>query len=478
MEENNNVQYNRRASDKEKTKKGLSLRALNYIMSGVTFTVSVLMLVSAYFTSKGYSELKTSTENYIVWEQSAEDLIEASDYLTEQARSFAVTGDVSYMENYFKEANETKRRDKALEVIRESLRGSQALIHLQNAMKKSVDLMQREYYAMRLAISAFGLDINSAPEEIKNVTLDEKDAALSKDEQEKLACMTVFDDVYKEYKETIMSETQKCVGDLALATRQNMEKSFSRFTMLMTVQWILIIVLVITVITVILLTSIQIINPLVRAVPNIKDEKPLSVDGAYEYRFLAKTYNHMYKVNKQQKSRLKYEATHDVLTGALNRNGYEVACKSSDLENYALVVVDLDNFKMINDTYGHPTGDSVLIRVANEIRRNFRSSDYICRVGGDEFVLIINKLKDTPENREAICKKLQRINDAIRSKDEGLPETSVSAGAAFGESCDDSVETAKKADSALYEVKQGEKGGLAFYREKERPQRRKTDKAE
>ncbi len=469
MEENNNDEkYNRRATDNEKNKKGLSLRALNYMMSGVSFVISVLMLVSVYFTSKGYSELKNSTENYIVWEQSAEDLIEASNYLTEQVRSFTVTGEREYMDNYFREANETRRRDKALEVMRKNLKDSPAFVHLQNAMTKSVDLMEREYYAMRLTVSAFGLDINGMPDEIKNVTLDEKDAALSKSEQEKLACMTVFDDVYKEYKETIMSETEKCVGDLALTTRRNMEDSFNGFTTLMTVQRILIVLLVITVITVILLTSVQVIKPLVKAVPDIKEEKPLSTKGAYEYRFLAKTYNNMYKVNKQQKSRLKYEATHDALTGTLNRNGYETACKSPDLENYALIMVDLDNFKQINDTYGHPTGDSMLVRVADEIRKNFRSSDYICRVGGDEFVLIINKFNDTPENREAICDKLERINDAIRSDDGGMPRTSVSAGAAFGENCEDCVETAKKADSALYEVKQGKKGGLAFYREKEK----------
>ena len=463
MKKDNKVKYNRRQTDRENAKKGLSLRALNYIMSAVTFVISALMLVSVYLTTKGYAEMKECTEDYIVWEQSAEMLKNGSDYLTEQVRTFTVTGEKEHMDSYFNEANVTRRRDKALEVIKSNLKGSQAYVYIQHAMKESLELMDREYYAMRLTADAFGISESELPEEIKSIKLKDEDIAKSNEEKSALARSYVFDKEYRDYKESIYGDIQKCVGDLAESTRVQMSESFISFNKFMTMQKILIAALVAIVVTIIVLTAVQIVKPLARAIPNIEGEKPLPEQGAYEYRYLAKTYNNMYKINKQQKSRLKYEATHDILTGMLNRSGYESICSSPELENYALMIIDVDNFKSVNDTHGHATGDAVLIMAANELKKNFRSSDYICRVGGDEFAVVINRFNDNAENRNALINKMKTINEVTQSGHEGLPVVTISTGVAFGVNCEDSVETAKNADKALYTVKQGVKGTVAFY---------------
>ena len=107
--------------------------------------------------------------------------------------------------------------------------------------------------------------------------------------------------------------------------------------------------------------------------------------GSYEFRYLAKTYNKMYEAFKQSIENLNYEASHDSLTGVYNRAGYDVVKQSLDLKSTAVLIIDADNFKKINDMYGHLVGDQVLKKIEDALRAAFRSEDYICRVGGDEF---------------------------------------------------------------------------------------------
>lgn len=444
---------------------GISLKKLNYVVCGVTCVISVLMLISLYLTSTGYADVRQNTEHYITWEQSAERLLAGSDYLTEQVRAYAVTGKQEYLDNYFVEARVTRRRDKALNEIKSNLKDHQAYEDLQDAMKSSVELMEREYYAMRLTAEAFELDITDYPEEVKNVELKESDLTLTRDKQKEAARNMVFDSVYKAYKDKIINGTQECIQHLAEETRGLMTKSFDRLNLLLVIHRILIIVLVAVVIVVVGLTSFQVIRPLIKAVPRIKEEKPLATEGAYEYKFLAKTYNKMYESNRRQKSQLRYEAMHDVLTGTYNRAGYEEIIESKELENYALLIIDLDNFKHINDTYGHQIGDALLMKAADELKRSFRSSDFICRIGGDEFAVIMNKAGEYKERKELISEKILKINDALADKNTGLPVMSISVGAAFGETPEDFVKTAKNADDALYSVKGAGKHNISFSEE-------------
>ncbi len=105
---------------------------------------------------------------------------DGSDYLTEQVRLYAVTGERQYMEAYFKEKNITKRREKGLEEL-EKYESSQSTEYLQKALDSSNNLTNLEYYSMRLISEAHGLDIKSLPEEIQQVELLEEDKNLSLD---------------------------------------------------------------------------------------------------------------------------------------------------------------------------------------------------------------------------------------------------------------------------------------------------------
>ena len=454
------------AKIKEKEREGISLKKLNYVISAITVIVSVLMLVSLYMTARGYRDVRQNTDNFILCEKSANDLKAGSDYLTEQVRAFTVTGQTEYMDNYFNNEKGIQRRDNALESVKDIISGTKAYGHLEDATKESIALMEREYCAMKLAVTAYGIDIDTCPDEVKNAVISDEYAAMSKQETAEAARSMVFDDIYKEYKNKIEQNIHDSVEELTSSTEKLMRESLYRLNVLLVVQRIMVVVLVIVIAGVIAVTMVQVITPLLRAIPRIKDEKPLSLRGAYEYRFLAKTYNKMYEINRAQKRKLKYDATHDVLTGTFNRAGYENICESGELTDYAVLMIDLDNFKHINDTGGHGAGDRILVKAATEFKKAFRVSDFICRIGGDEFAVIMNGIA-AEENRETIIReKLRRINENLAASKDDLPVISVSAGVAFGDVDSDINEVVKAADDALYEVKNHGKHDIRFHEDK------------
>lgn len=155
-----------------------------------------------------------------------------------------------------------------------------------------------------------------------------------------------------------------------------------------------------------------------------------------------------------------YKATHDSLTSLHNRAGYNFLLSTLDLSNTYLLVIDVDSFKSINDNYGHEVGDKVLQKVAKTIKGNFRSNDYVCRIGGDEFVVFIANTDD--DQRQIIIDRVAQINAELADSSDSLPPVSVSVGAVMGSEDTDAKELFEKADRALYERKRNGKNGITF----------------
>ena len=457
MDEKNKVEIKKRH--------GISLKSLSYVMCGMIIIIAVLTLVSTYVSANKYSRVREYTLNYIEQQQVAELLKDGSDYLTEEVRAFTVTADRTHLDNYFKEANVTKRRDMALDQLKKDLDGTASYASLTESMNTSIKLMDREYYAMRLTIEARGYDITEYPEAIRNVKLKESDLKLSKEEMALKAEEMVFDDEYHWYKEKIYSELQNCLNALAESTEENVEASFEHLNVLFVIQHVLMISLVIVTVVMIIITSIQVISPLIRAIPRIKEDLPLAVHGAYEYKYLAQTYNKMFEAHRRQKKILAYEAAHDELTGLLNRNGLNKAIKHISLENTALLIIDIDDFKMVNDSKGHVIGDETLKSVADEIERSFDADDIVSRIGGDEFLVLMTDVSDCAEFRHLISTRLAHINESLAYKSDDIPPVSVSIGVSFGHNDSEFTEMEKKADEALYQVKNSGKKNYAFFEE-------------
>ncbi|QQO10783.1 diguanylate cyclase domain-containing protein [Breznakiella homolactica] len=165
---------------------------------------------------------------------------------------------------------------------------------------------------------------------------------------------------------------------------------------------------------------------------------------------------------------MKILANHDGLTGLANRTLLDELSESV-IENakrysrqFAVLYMDLDNFKPINDSLGHDSGDAVLVEVARRLKKSIRSSDIIARVGGDEFIAVLQNV-DTPETAQNIAEKL--INGMQRPIRVG--KDTVRLGISIGIALyplhgEDFNSLCRNADNAMYQVKQDRKNWYAF----------------
>ena len=156
---------------------------------------------------------------------------------------------------------------------------------------------------------------------------------------------------------------------------------------------------------------------------------------------------------------LQDQASTDGLTGLYNRKGYERLLEEIRPQATTLLLFDADQFKRINDDFGHEAGDKVLRKIGRALQENFRREDYICRIGGDEFAVLV--LNADQSMYDLIMKKVSRINIALSHVEDGLPAASVSVGAATGAA--DCSTLFAHADAALYRVKAAGGRGCSFY---------------
>lgn len=431
--------------------KGVSIRSIQMLMALLMLVISVLLLFTTFRTKVGYSRMREYTGNYIQWERDADKLQMASDYLTEQVRCFVETGKREYLDNYFEEAEVTRRRDKALDSIRAITDDHDAYTALEAAMVESVALMDREYYAMRLAVAANGYDVKEFPQAIRAVELSEEDALLPRAKQEVRARKMVFDDVYHIKKESISAHVQECLDTLTNEVENHQKASIEALDDMLFKERTLILIAILATLFTMLLTTLLVVSPLLRAVVYIRADQPIPIKGSNEFQFLAKTYNLMYEANKEKTERLTYDATHDQLTGIHNRSGYVFFLKNTDWRSSALLLFDVDKFKQINDGNGHELGDKALVKVAQVIRNSFRNQDHVCRIGGDEFAVIM--VHTDSAHTELVKQKASRINDILADCEDGLPPISLSCGVAYGDASQDTEAIFKRADAAMYAVK-------------------------
>lgn len=171
---------------------------------------------------------------------------------------------------------------------------------------------------------------------------------------------------------------------------------------------------------------------------------------------------------KESEERLAYIAHHDVLTGAANRLLLSASLDSAiaharrESQRFALLYLDLDRFKAINDLYGHEYGDEALRVVAERIRKSIRTEDVLARVGGDEFVVLMAPLVD-PQDAAALAEKIIRaVGEPLQVGGKDL-QIGISVGIGL---YPDDAQTPdgliKAADAAMFSAKQQDKGTFRF----------------
>lgn len=173
---------------------------------------------------------------------------------------------------------------------------------------------------------------------------------------------------------------------------------------------------------------------------------------------------------KQAANRIKHLATHDMLTGLPNRvmfqellrNTIRSANRYKD-HRFAVLFIDLDRFKTVNDTFGHNAGDRLLVAVANRLKEPLRESDIVARLGGDEFVVLLNRISERSKALHIAENILKTFAQPIQMDDrEFLIGGSIGI-SLFGEDAHNEEELMNHADTAMYAAKEIGRNNVQCY---------------
>lgn len=178
------------------------------------------------------------------------------------------------------------------------------------------------------------------------------------------------------------------------------------------------------------------------------------------------------QINKQKL--LEYQATHDNLTGLPNRllltDRIEHSISRVIRNNLygGLIFIDLDNFKEVNDTLGHDIGDRLLVLVANKLKKTIRSEDTIARIGGDEFIILVDSIgqdrDEAKHNMEVLAQKVKLSLNSIIEIDGHKNISTPSIGVTlFNDATVDAKDIIKQADTAMYMAKNKGKNSIEFF---------------
>jgi diguanylate cyclase (GGDEF)-like protein/PAS domain S-box-containing protein len=181
-------------------------------------------------------------------------------------------------------------------------------------------------------------------------------------------------------------------------------------------------------------------------------------------------------VQRASAAQLKWTSEHDALTGLPNRRAFEAHLQAATVRamqhdrRVGLLLLDLDHFKHVNDTLGHPAGDHLLAVFAQRLQECIRESDFVARLGGDEFAVVFENGDREPDILEAGQSILRHLQQPVRYEGRVISASASMGGALFPCDANNAHELFKNADIALYALKESGRGGTRMFHEHMREQ--------
>lgn len=446
--------------------KSIRIRTLNKILMVLSCILCLGAFLATVRTKFCSWDLADTMNDYAECNKAVNSFREASDYLTDQVRLFAINLDPVNMNLYFDELENVQRRDRAIEILEMTHENDEPDEYLKKAFEASRNLEKAEYYSFRMVCEGLDYSEDDMPLQIRNVVLPEEIENMSDQRKIVEARSYLFESEYMTEKSQVLNYIAKTLTSLIddyLVKESESEKKLSDS---ITFQHIIIILLLAVSATLFILLIILVLNPISSFVKAIEKGSKINLKGSYELRYIQNSYNQLIEKNENRASILKYKAEHDPLTGLINREAFvdiKEALSKFD-EPVAYLIIDIDYFKKINDTYGHATGDMVLKKTAEDLLIQFRSTDYVARIGGDEFAVIMTKFGEDPES--VIERKIKTLNETLQKEgldSNNLPPVSLSVGVSISYTgFNKKMET--EADEAMYRVKKGGRCNCSFYK--------------
>ena len=441
---------------------GIKIKTINITMLVMIFLICACVFVAAFRLKSKVGDIIKGMEGYALCTKAVNDFRDTSDFLTNQVRFFLIMQDESYAQQYLHEYSTIKNRESALSIIKQWHDADDADLNMKLAFEESQMLAKTEMYSIALTYSALGTVLGNLPAELNDIKLLPEDLELTSEAKLEKAEELLFDINYQNSKSRINGYTTKVLEYVITKHLANQGRDTIIFNRHFLIQIITIIAMLFSGLALFIATNILILSPIDYDIKSIRNEKKMHVVGSYEMRLIAKSYNALREKDEIKASVLKHKAEHDPLTGLINREAFNQIKEvlSDTAEPVAYLIIDLDFFKSVNDQYGHPVGDLVLKKIADILSEQFRNTDYVARIGGDEFAVIMTKFGDGPEI--VIQRKIETINRMLQNTEDGLPKVSLSVGVAIS-TMGYNIKLEEQADKALYHVKQGGRCNCSFF---------------
>lgn len=421
-------------------------KGIDFLVIAVFF---VIILIATYISltfisrkiNNKFKSVQHSINSYIACEHASQTIKDTAAYLTEQAQLFIITHDSKYAENYLNEKFVIRNRDKALsdllKITSESDINYQKLL---NAIRQADSLSSIELYGIKLAYVASGIE--NIPDRIASIYIRPNDLRTTPEEQQLVALQTISGQGYLSYKKRVSETCVSIIYNIENEIQTNLQDSADNLKKMLIILTVIENILLIFSVVFFLCLIIMVLYPLSNFIQSITKKERLRVMGSREMRYLAKTYNEVHEF--------------DVLTKILNRRAFAELCHryKEDRCDLAFLIIDVDDFKEINETYGHSKGDFILQTVASYLTIIFDKDAHVTRIGGDQFGILIPHL--TKNNFPTLVEKIGDLNEALSSLPD-YKDISVSAGIAFS-SDGYNRDLYEAADKALYQSKTTGKG--------------------
>lgn len=445
---------------------GIRIKSLAHVCIVICGVLFAITYMSISRVDESYHHVIESSNDCIEGQECAVNLERKSDYLTDEVRLFVISQDTDHLYEYFKEVD-SKNREHMVERLAQICgeEDSDAVEQLSKALQESHALEDSEIHAMKLIAFNLQLAESVLPAPVAEWKLTQEELAMTVEERRLIAYDLVYGEEYLKRKYRIEQSTDKTFKLLTevMVTRQKESGRALERTLLE--QRICTFFMMLLVVSVFGLVGVLLVYPVTQHVRSIQSNKPWKSIGGHEIRYLADIYNHLYAKNAMYREELQYKAEHDALTGICNREIFEQKkdlLRGRDI-HIALLLLDIDEFKNVNDSLGHDVGDEALCRVASFLKKAEENENvFAARIGGDEFAVILTEA--TKEHYPKIQQEIDHLNEILQEGEGGIPSLSVSVGVAFSEK-GYSTELFHQADMALYFTKKHGRQGCSSYDE-------------
>lgn len=310
---------------------------ISALMLGIFFFVAILLGSSILFMSSSIKDEQTAEKRRTEFKQLGINLANASDYLTDEARKYAVTRDEIHMNKYWKEINVTKTRDNVISRLDELNSPSEEMALLAEAKKNSDALVETERHSMRLVLDTLRVPEEKMPPEVASFRLSAEDQKLSTEDKLAKARDIMFDEKYDSDKRSIMDPIAKFQQIMNARLEAELEVARNATSRAAILQAVLAAIIICAVAILLRILFTQVTYPiknyteLLKVFSFSKENFSLVPEGSLELRLLAKTFNNLYR--SFQEELVKRKSAEDKMKVAKEEAEKANAAKSEFLAN-------------------------------------------------------------------------------------------------------------------------------------------------